>query len=428
MVGRKKYFLNFNPRALQNPDMNQATAAAAHFFLQLVVILSACALMRALMRRIGQAPVVGEMIAGVLLGPSLLGAVSPGMASWIFAKGDKTVLCAVASLGLTLYMFVVGLEFRVDLFREHLRKAVAVSAAGILVPFLLACGIATWLVQEGGYFTPLVGTPMACLFIGAAVSITAFPMLARIIIEHGLSGSTVGTIALAAGSIDDAAAWALLATVLGCISHDPRVVAAALGGGLLYGAVCILLLKPLLGRVLRDPAQSESLALMMLLLAMGAWITDMIGLYSVFGAFILGLSIPRGGPAEKTAAMVGPLTVAVLLPFFFTYSGLNTCIGLLDSPKLWGVCIVLILAAVLGKLFACYGAARCSGVNHADSLTIASLMNARGLMELILLNIGFQAGLITQTLFTMLVLMAVVTTLMAAPGFNAAKRFSASNC
>lgn len=408
--------------------MNQATAGAAHFFLQLVVILGACALMRALMRRIGQSPVVGEMIAGVLLGPSLLGAIAPGAASWIFAKGDKPVLYAVASLGLTLYMFVVGLEFRIDLFCSQFRKAATVSAAGILVPFLLACGIALWLVCEGGYFTPLVGAPMACLFIGAALSITAFPMLARIIIEHGLSGSTVGTIALAAGSMDDAAAWALLATVLGCISHDIRLVAAALGGGLLYAGFCLLIIRPLLRGRLKDPGRPESLALLMLLLAMGAWVTDLIGLYSVFGAFILGLAIPRGGPAEKTASIVSPLTVAVLLPFFFTYSGLNTCIGLLDTLHLWGVCVLLILAAVMGKLLACYGAARLSGVAHGDALTIASLMNARGLMELILLNIGLQAGIITQTLFTMLVLMAVVTTLMAAPGFNAAKRSSASNC
>jgi len=402
--------------------MNQATAGAAHFFFQLFVILSACALMRALMKKIGQAPVVGEMIAGVLLGPSLLGVLAPGTASWIFSKGDKPVLYAIASLGLTLYMFVVGLEFRVDLFRNHLRKAVAVSAAGILVPFLLACGIACWLVREGEFFTPAVGTPMACLFIGAALSITAFPMLARIIIEHGLSGSTVGTIALAAGSIDDAVAWALLATVLGCISNNPWLVAAALGGGLIYAAVCILIVRPLLNGKLRDAAQPESLAYLMILLAVGAWITDIIGLYSVFGAFILGLAIPRGGAAEKTAAILNPLTVAVLLPFFFTYSGLNTCIGLLNSPHLWAACILLILAAVVGKLVACYGAARFSGVAHGDALTIASLMNARGLMELILLNIGLQAGLITQTLFTMLVLMAVVTTLMAAPGFNAAKK------
>jgi Kef-type K+ transport system membrane component KefB len=254
-------------------------------------------------------------------------------------------------------------------------------------------------------------------------------MLARIIVEHGLSGTTVGTIALAAGSLDDVTAWMLLAVVLGCISGNPLLVVAALLGGVVYTALCFLVVKPLLARLhgaLKNEA--EFLALVMILIAIGAWFTDTIGLYSVFGAFILGMAVPRNGLAEKITTSVGPLTTAVLLPVFFIYSGLNTRIGLLNSGLLWLVCGVLILAAIGGKLFACYGAARFSGGSHGDSLTIASLMNARGLMELILLNIGFQAGLITQTLFTMLVLMAVITTLMAAPGFNAAKRLSASNC
>jgi len=385
--------------------------------------------MRFVMRRIGQAPVVGEMIAGVLLGPSLFGALAPETAAWMFPKDCRPILYAVASLGLTLYMFVIGLEFRTDLFRRHLRTAAAVSAAGIIAPFLLGGGLAVWLSKTGGYFQPWVSVPMAILFVGAALSITAFPMLARIIVEHGLSGTTVGTIALAAGSLDDVTAWMLLAVVLGGISGNPLLVTAALLGGVVYSALCFLVVKPLLARlhgVLKNEA--EFLALLMILIAIGAWFTDTIGLYSVFGAFILGMAVPRGGLAEKITALVGPLTTAVLLPVFFIYSGLSTRIGLLNSGLLWLVCGLLILAAIGGKLFACYGAARFSGIGHGDSLTIASLMNARGLMELILLNIGFQAGLITQTLFTMLVLMAVITTLMAAPGFNAAKRLSASNC
>ena len=173
--------------------MNQATAGAAHFFLQLATILIACAVMRFVMRRIGQAPVVGEMIAGVLLGPSLFGALAPETAAWMFPKDCRPILYAVASLGLTLYMFVIGLEFRTDLFRRHLRTAAAVSAAGIIAPFLLGGGLAVWLSKTGGYFQPWVSVPMAILFVGAALSITAFPMLARIIVEHGLSGTTVGT-------------------------------------------------------------------------------------------------------------------------------------------------------------------------------------------------------------------------------------------
>jgi Kef-type K+ transport system membrane component KefB len=221
----------------------------------------------------------------------------------------------------------------------------------------------------------------------------------------------------------------LLATVLGCISGNPMLVVAALGGGLLYTLFCLKLLSPILNHYFKDQKnESGLLSTLMLLLGVGAWFTDLIGLYSVFGAFVLGLAVPRSGVAEKTAERIGPLTTTLLLPFFFTYSGLNTRFSLLNSPTLWSICVCLVLAAVAGKLGACYGAARFCGKTHSDALTIASLMNARGLMELILLNIGLQAGLITQTLFTMLVLMAVITTLMAAPSFNAAKRFSGGNC
>jgi Kef-type K+ transport system membrane component KefB len=403
--------------------MNNATASAAHFFLQLAVILGACSLSRRAMRAINQPPVIGEMVAGVLLGPSLLGAVAPDVFRTLFSQESRPALFMVAQLGLTLYMFTVGLEFRTDLFRGHLRRAAAVSLSGILVPFVLGGMVACWLSREGGFFESRVSLPMAVLFTGAAMSITAFPMLARIILENGLSGTAAGTIALAAGSIDDAAAWILLATVLGGISGTPLLVVAALGGGALYVLLCLKVVTPLLGRMgMSAETGSGSLGILMPLLGLGAWFTDMIGLYSVFGAFVLGLAVPRGGMAERTAARIGPLTVALLLPCFFTYSGLNTRIGLLDSAMLWGMCAVVITAAVAGKLGACYGAARFTGSTHSDALTIASLMNARGLMELILLNIGLQAGLISQKLFTMLVMMAVVTTLMAAPGFRIARR------
>lgn len=405
--------------------MNTATNGAALFFLQLTLILAVCAIMRSVMRRVGQTPVIGEMIAGVLLGPSLFGMLWPDASAYVFPATSKPILYSVASLGLTLYMFVVGLEFRSDLFREKFRTALSVSSAGILAPFILGGAVAYWLQRKGGFFSPNVSAPVAWLFIGAALSITAFPMLARIIREHGLSGTLVGTIALAAGSIDDVVAWMLLAVVLGCISGNAMLALYAIGGSLVYVLTCILVIKPAL-RVLhgRFKNESELFSLVMLLVVLGAFFTDLVGLYSVFGAFVLGLAVPRGGLADKLAAKVDPLTTAVLLPVFFTYSGLNTRLGLLDSLWLWGICAAIIFVSISAKLFACYGAARLSGIQHPDSLTIASLMNARGLMELILLNIGLQAGLITQTLFTMLVLMAVVTTLMAAPGFHAARKRS----
>jgi len=367
------------------------------------------------------------MIAGVLLGPSLFGIIAPDLFQTVFSTASRPVLFAVAQLGLSLYMFVVGLEFRTDVFRTHLRTAALVSGAGIIAPFVFAGFIAFWLVQKGGYFTPHVSVPMAVLFIGAAMSITAFPMLARIILENGLKGTAAGTIALAAGSFDDVVAWMLLATVLGCVSGNSMVVVAALGGGLLYTLFCLKLLSPILHHYFKDQKnESAVLGTLMLLLGLCAWFTDLIGLYSVFGAFILGLAVPKC-VAEKTAERISPVTTVLLLPFFFTYSGLNTRFSLLNSPTLWLICLCLILAAIAAKLGACYGAARFCRKTHSEALTIGSLMNARGLMELILLNIGLQNGLITPTLFTMLALMAVVTTLMAAPGFNAAKRLLGSS-
>ena len=270
--------------------MNSATNGAAHFFLQLAVILSLSAVMRAVMRRVGQTPVIGEMIAGVLLGPSLFGFLWPDAASFIFPAASNPILYSVASLGLTLYMFVVGLEFRSDLFREKLRTALAVSSAGILAPFILGGGVAYWLQKKGGFFAPHVSAPVAWLFIGAALSITAFPMLARIIREHGLSGTLVGTIALAAGSFDDVVAWMLLAVVLGCISGNPMLALYAVGGSIVYVLTCLFVIKPALRKFHnRFKNESELFSLVMLLVVLGAFFTDLVGLYSVFGAFILGL-------------------------------------------------------------------------------------------------------------------------------------------
>jgi Kef-type K+ transport system membrane component KefB len=404
--------------------MNQATAHAAHIFLQLTVIIAACRVCGLLMRRIGQPPVIGEMVAGVLLGPSLLGAVAPELAASLFRESDRPVLFALAQIGLTLYMFSVGLEFRTDLLRSSIRSAFWVSAAGIIAPFVLGTGVALWLVRQDGFFTASMTPPFAVLFLGAAMSITAFPMLARMIVEHRLTGTRAGTIALAAGSFDDAMAWILLAMVVGGISGQPSLFALALGGGILYAAVCGKLFRPFLAFMDRRCDDRSTMGMIALLLAAGAWFTDQIGLYSVFGAFMFGMAVPRGGLAERTAERVGPFGSAFLLPVFFTYSGLNTKLSLVDSPFLWAVTAVIILASIGGKLVACYAAARLTGSDRGDSLIVASLMNARGLMELILLNIALQAGLITPTLFTIMVLMAVVTTLMAAPGFNLARSWT----
>jgi Kef-type K+ transport system membrane component KefB len=396
---------------------------SVRIFLQIAVILASCRLVGRLVRPFGQPQVVAEMITGVLLGPSLLGLVSPAAQAWLFPAPAKPVIYALAQIGLVLYMFLVGLEFDLDLIRHRLRSAVAVSWAGIATPFALGAGLALVLRERFPLFAPGVSTPQAVLFFGAALSITAFPMLARIIYERGLSGTSLGTLALAAGSLDDAAAWCLLAIVLSGFTGDLSIALLAIGGGAVYLFGMFTGGRALLVRLYRWLAAKGDradlvLPVTLILLALAAWTTDSLGIYAVFGAFVLGACLPRGPLQRQLEGQMAALTGVLLLPMFFVNSGLNTAIGLLDSWTMWGVAAVVLAASVAGKGIACGVAARLCGETPRDAVAIGALMNARGLMELILLNIAYERGLITQTLFTILVLMAVVTTLMTVPFFN----------
>lgn len=395
------------------------------FFLALAAILLACRLVGYLARFVGQPQVVGEMIAGVLLGPSLLGLLVPEAQNALFPKSVMPVIYVVAQVGLALYMFLVGLEFDVELLRRRARSAVTVSWAGILTPFALGALIAWGIHGDHALFAEGVSVGEAALFMGAAMSITAFPMLARIIYERGLSGTSMGTLALAAGSADDAAAWCILAVVLASFSGNAAIAVWAIGGGLAFALFAFFVLKPVLRRAgawveRRQAYDSFALPGALMLLAAAAWYTDRVGIYAVFGAFVLGTAMPRGEIARRIEAQVQPLTVNLLLPLFFVYSGLNTRIGLVNSWALWGIALLVLLAATLGKGGACYAAARLGGEPHREAVGIGALMNARGLMELIILNIGLERGVITPTLFSIMVIMAVVTTLTALPVFNLA--------
>lgn len=394
-------------------------------FLQIAVILGACRLVGRLVRPLGQPQVVAEMITGVLLGPSLLGLLLPELQGRLFPKPTLTVIYSLAQIGIALYMFLVGLEFDLGLIRKRVKSAMSVSWAGILTPFALGCG-AAWLLRDRfPLFAPGVKGWEAMLFMGAAMSITAFPMLARIIYERGLAGTSLGTLALAAGSMDDAAAWCVLAVVLASFTGNLWIAVLAIGGGLLYAALMLAVGRGWLERLLvpleADPQRRGLVIPLTLILATAAaWLTDAMGIYSVFGAFILGVAMPRGAVARHLEEAMTPLTTSLLLPMFFVSSGLSTRIGLLDRASLWAVAALVLLAACLGKGIACGLAARLNGEPPRESFAIGALMNSRGLMELILLNIGLERGVITPTLFTVMVLMAIVTTLMAMPAFNLA--------
>lgn len=393
------------------------------FFLQLAIILLVCRVVGWLARWLGQPQVVAEMIAGVVMGPSLFGLFFLHIQSFIFPAESKGLIYAVSQIGLVLYMFLVGLEFDTTLIRNRLRSAASVSLSGILAPFVLGCALGFFLARSNGFFAANVVTWEAMFFVGASMSITAFPMLARIIYERGLSGTSLGTLALAAGSIDDGAAWCVLALVLASFSGDPMIAVLAIGGGTLYAVGTLTIGQKLLQR-LGNMAERERgvsptlLTITLILVMLGAWFTDRIGIYAVFGAFIMGTAMPRGRFAREIQRQIEPLTTTFLLPLFFIYSGLNTRINLVDSPWLWGVALVVLLAACLGKGVACWAAARISGEENRSALAIGTLMNARGLMELIILNIGLQRGIITELLFTVMVIMAIVTTLMTSPIFE----------
>ena len=404
---------------------------SARFFLQIFVILAVCRVVGWLGRRFFKQPqVVGEMIAGVVLGPSLIAVLPSGWQGaatrcqqMLFPEASMNVVFVLSQLGLALYMFLIGVDFRVDLVRRRMGSALGISAAGIAAPFALG-GLIAWAVHaRPDLFTAHVSVWQAVLFLGAAMSITAFPMLARIIFETGLGGTRLGTLALAAGSIDDAACWCVLAAVLASFTGQASIAAWAIGGGLAYVVLVWALGRPLLARVglaahEKGGIDGFLLACVLMLLSLGCWFTDAIGLYAVFGAFAMGMAVPRGKFAGELIAKLEPVTTNLLLPLFFVFSGLNTRIGLINSWPLWGLTLVVLLAAVLGKGGACWLAARWCGESNRDAAGIGTLMNARGLMELIIINIGLQRGIITPTLFTIMVIMAILTTLMTSPVFE----------
>jgi Kef-type K+ transport system membrane component KefB len=393
------------------------------FFLQLFVIVAAARGVGWVGRKyLGQPQVVGEMVAGVLLGPSLFGLLAPGMQAALFPPDSKSVLYVGAQLGVGLYMFLVGLGFDRDHFRKNRKSAAAVSLAGMAAPFVVALALTPWLMGFG-LFAPQLTIVEATLFMGACIAITAFPMLARIIHERGLSKSPLGSLSLSAGAIDDAGAWTVLAIVLATFGAGADVAIKAIVGAVAFAILMLgfgpRLLAPLGRAAERAGGVSQGLlAIVLMLFLLSAFVMDWAGMHAVFGGFLLGTAMPRGVLARELRAKLEPFTVVLLLPMFFTFSGLNTQLSVVGDPALLGVAIAILAASILAKGGACWAAARLTGQDNPTALGIGALMNARGLMELIIINIGLQRGIIGIELFSMMVLMAVVTTLMASPLFE----------
>ena len=390
--------------------------------LQAGVILGVCFLAGRLATKLGQPSVVGMMIAGVLLGPSMLGAIWPAEQSWIFPDATRDWLKAVGGLGIGGYLFCVGLDFDLAKVRERGALTMAVASAGVVVPFLLAVPLAISTQHVPGWFDGDPSLGQQVLFLGAALSITAFPMLVWIVRSKGLADSPMGLVAISAGAIGDAFAWIILAIVLASFSGSPDLIFRCLFGSILMIVAAKYAVPRLLAGLSADCEKRQSLtwsatlavaALFLTFITFSSW----CGMHVVFGGFLCGLAIPKG-ELNRRFRLTEPIVGSWLLPFFFAYSGLQTRLDVLLTPSVLWLLGLVVVVSLLGKGGACWCAARWAGLDAAAAGGVASLMNARGLMELILLNVGLAAGLVGPVLFSVLVVMAIVTTLMAGPLFE----------
>jgi Kef-type K+ transport system membrane component KefB len=377
---------------------------------------------------IGQPPVIGEVIAGILLGPSLLGAISPEAMHWLIPgpdadpKGQVTAaLKAISQVGVILYMFLVGLDLNAAKVRDQAHATVAISHASIVVPFVLGAGLALWLYpilsHRGVPFTSFA------LFMGVALSVTAFPVLARILTDRRMERTDLGVVALGCAAADDVTAWCLLALVVGVAQAQVGSALAVGVGTLAYIAGMFLLVKPVAARLARrldaGPLPSAVVPGVLAAVLLSALATEAIGIHAVFGAFLLGAVIPHDSRlAREFTARLKDLVVVLLLPAFFAYTGMRTEVGLLGGWQDWLICAAIVVVATLGKFGGTAVAARLAGHRWRTASALGVLMNTRGLMGLIVLDVGLNLGVISPALFAMMVLMALVTTMATAPALK----------
>jgi Kef-type K+ transport system membrane component KefB len=388
--------------------------------LQIIVIIVVAKLFGALFRRIGQPPVMGEMVAGITLGPSLLGWFAPQVMTYLFPPTSMTTLSVFSQVGVVLFMFIVGVELDLQHLKEKASSAIMVSHASIIVPFLLGAALAlalySTLAVPGTSFTPFA------LFMGIAMSITAFPVLARILKDRGLAQSPLGTTALACASVDDVTAWCILAFVI-ALAQSTGLVSSVLTVclTLVFTGFMLAVIKPSVENLIeRLVAKEQSARLLMggvLAFAFAsAWFTETIGIHALFGGFLAGVVMPSSVAVQSfLKEKIEPFSSAALLPLFFVFTGLRTQISLLNDWNGWLMCLAIIFVAVLGKLAGSMLMARWTKMSWRDSFSIGVLMNTRGLMELVVLNIGYDLGILSARIFVMMVIMALVTTFMTAP-------------
>jgi Kef-type K+ transport system membrane component KefB len=398
-----------------------ATNPLSRLFLQLFIIIGAAGVVGWIFSRCGQPAVIGEMVAGVLLGPSLFGLLTPNVFQFVFAASSLDALGLFSQIGVCLFLFAVGMELDVSEVRHKAQTAVVVSHSSIVIPYFLGVTLALFLysrlAQPGASFLAFA------LFMGISMSITAFPVLVRILQDRGIFKTSLGSTATACAAVDDVTAWSMLAFVV-AIARATSVGGAAfnLGLVLVFIALMLFVIKPKLPSWLGQPALERPdpskgvLAVILGVVLVSALSTELIGIHALFGAFLAGIVMPTaGGFRDKLVVRIENLSAVLLLPVFFAFTGLRTQIGLLNSAQDWLICVLIIAVATAGKLGGSALAARLTGMKWRESLQLGALMNTRGLMELIALNIGYDMGILSQHIFTMLVIMALVTTIMTGP-------------
>jgi Kef-type K+ transport system membrane component KefB len=409
-------------QAPSNPNVSVfagGVAEAPNILLRVLIALTAVIVVGSILGRcfvyLGQPPVIGEVIAGILMGPSLLGPVASAL---ILPTTIAPFLGVIAQLGVILYMFTVGLSLQGERLRHRARAAVAISHASIVVPFLLGALLALNLYPQ--LSSSEVPFTSFALFMGVAMSITAFPVLARILTDRGMIQTELGILAVSCAATDDVTAWCLLAFVVAVAKSRPDQGFMVAAATLAYIGVMVLLVRPFLRRVIArwesEQVPRSAVAFVFVTLLLSALATEAIGIHAIFGAFLLGALIPaNSGVARTLSRQLEPVVTVLLLPAFFAFTGMRTRIDLLSSIDQWLVCGLIILVATIGKFGGTVVAARLTGLDWRSTMALGTLMNTRGLMELIVLNIGLDLQVISPTLFAMMVFMALTTTMITAP-------------
>lgn len=389
-----------------------------HLLLALVAVVIAGRLLGIVFRLIGQPPVIGEVVAGILLGPSLLGAVSPQAYTFLLPPAVAPSLGLLSQLGVVLYMFLVGVELDTEGLKGHLRSTAAIALTSMAVPFALG----VWLAQALYPALSPNGVPFLhfMLFLGVAMSITAFPVLARILADRGITRTELGRLSLGCAAINDVTAWCLLAVVVGVVNSSEGIALFTSTMTLVFIAVTFLVIRPLAVRLARrwekEGPDRGAVALVLVGMLCSALATEAIGIHAIFGAFLFGAVIPHESRLARVLdERIENLVTILLLPAFFAFTGMRTEIGLLSGWNEWLTCGAIIAVATAGKFGGTLAGARVAGYDWRKAASLGILMNTRGLMELIVLNVGLDLGVISPALFTMLVVMALVTTMATTP-------------